>query len=140
MKHRAIETGQSVRHSHAFEPIAVGQIDNLHSVASKICANCSVLSETDKPFCPECGEFFVKSEAQSPTNRSSGDYRIWAWIPLMVWVLLQVFKVVQHYVNVKVVSLTAVANLTDPIEAITFLGLLALVIFIGVKFGKAKSS
>lgn len=58
----------------------------------------------------------------------------------MVWVLLQVFKVVQHYVNGKGVSLTRVANLADPIEAITFLGLLALLIFIGVKFGKAKSS
>ena len=93
-----------------------------------------MLSETDKPFCPECGEFFVKAEAPPPTNTSGGDYSVLAWVPMMVWVLLQVIPVLRYR------SLGHLRIMGDPIDFVTFLGPLALVIFIGVKFGRAKSS
>jgi predicted nucleic acid-binding Zn ribbon protein len=101
---------------------------------SKLCASCSVLSETDKPFCPECGEFFTKAEESQRAQPDTGSRPFVAWVPLIVWVLLQLLTLVRYN------SMTAVARLNDPLEAVKFLGPLALVIFIGVKFGKTKSS
>lgn len=102
---------------------------------SKLCATCSVLSETDKPFCPECGEFFAKTEESHRAEADSGNRPfIWAWSPLIVWVSLQLLTLLREG------SLTAVVNVGDSVDTVTFLGSLALVVFIGVKFGKTKSS
>lgn len=85
-------------------------------MASKLCRTCSTLSETEKPFCPECGTFYNETFQQDHDESSrevedlddgSGPFQMQdfaklglqsalssshtkflAWAPLVVWALI----------------------------------------------------